>query len=374
MISQTLRTLDELSRLEHLWHDAHGPFSKPAYPFLDFYWLMAYAKYFCQDNRLCIEFSQEKDDFMLLPMVNNNRPFKSMNLLGDGFFDYRDVVVHGSVRDPFLKYFKNVSADILHFNRLREDSIVWSIVKTSREEDFGNFKTVIKKSIRSPYISIKGDWEEYLSTLKRKFITDIQRQIRRLLSLGDFQFRVCQNIGEVRIVTETLFNQHIERRKVLGQDRSIFEQKITRDFLNTLNEKLFHTSKLRFFYFMLNKKIIAVAECFLYGHVLYYYLPTFSDGYKAYSPGNTLLYYIIKFCFENEVKEIDFLGGEEEYKLNWNAQIRQLYDIYFYKKNLGGYMACAQMEWMSLVHFLKDHLSKTPLKDIKRRIFIRLST
>lgn len=73
---------------------------------------------------------------------------------------------------------------------------------------------------------------------------------------------------------------------------------------------------------------IGMTYNFLSDDTLFYSITTFDIEYTNFNIGHTTIMEILKWCFDNKIKIIDFSKGEAEYKSRW------LTDIYFFQNHI----------------------------------------
>jgi CelD/BcsL family acetyltransferase involved in cellulose biosynthesis len=361
-----------LEKFRNIWENALNSSGFRQHPFVDFDWINIYTKHFNKDLNLYINILNNRTKTIILPFCYINRGYKELNFVGGGLFDYNDIISNSIEPQEIIDGFIRSSADLIYLCRLREDSLLFSVMEIfSRNNISGkSYKAVVKEVIGSPYIDLRDkNWDSYFASLKAKFRADLLRRFKKLSALGKLEFSYCKNPEEVLRVTGKLYEQHIKRREYLGQGRSIFTKNRMRAFFEELNNVLLSKSKLFLFYLKLNDEVIAIVECFLYKNVLYHYIPTFDVRYDKYSPGRILNQQIIKFSIDNRFDELDFMVGDEGYKLEWNAKIRKIYDLFFLKNNLMGRLAMLDSSRRFFWKKMRYEISKTKLRDFRRYIF-----
>ncbi|MBU1121387.1 MAG: GNAT family N-acetyltransferase [Candidatus Omnitrophota bacterium] len=369
----TVTAYKDLDKYENLWVNGELTHSGRRHPFLDFSWFKIYAKHFLNENSINIQIYREKDKITIFPMARANDIFQKTSLMGRKIFDYGDIITNSNNFSLITDFLENSKTCMAEFFNVREDSPLQYWAKQLSAQSGKKWQTLIVDSVKSPYVSLEGNtWDDYFKRLSRNFKDTTKRKIKKMASLGKIHFGYCKDESEAAEVFETMCRQHIERRKYLGQSKSIFLNKKTKLFYREINQKMILDSKMLLFYLKLNSEIIAVTQCFLRDKVIYYYMPTFDLKYSACSPGRVLLYYIIKFGFEDGMKEVDFMIGDEEYKLRWNARIRQTRDIYFFKKNILGQAAFLRARMQIFNRRVKEKLIKSKVKDIRRAVLKRL--
>ena len=365
-----LKDLNQVRQYENRWRSAIKN-QGICCPFAGYDWITEYCKQILSSRNIFIGIYNEQDKFVMLPFYFENG---EISLIGDRFFDYKDAIAQSNDIPDIASFLVNTKAHTIRLSNLREDALLYSLTKFNKDN---NFLIIEKDLFNSPYLKIEGNnWEGYYNNLSRNSRDIIKRRIKKLASLGQVSFGYCKNRRELDEVINIMYEQHIKRRESLGQNKSLFLNSRNRIFFNTVCEKLFLDSNLYMFYLKLDEKIIATAFCFLGNDVLYYYIPTFDCGYKDCSPGRILLFNIIKFSFDSEFREFDFMIGEEDYKLHWNAELRKIREVVLFRRNLKGTISLVATSVFFAWEAILRLLGKTKLRTIKRttlRIFYKTS-
>lgn len=361
-----LKDLNQFQQYENQWRSVQINQNIHC-PFAGYDWITEYCRYLLTDKELFISINFQQNKFIMLPFYVENKKTGVISLIGNKFFDYRDALAGLSDIPGVIDFLLNTKAHTVRLPNLREDAFLFSLAKFNKNN---KFHVLERDLFNSPYLRIEGKtWEEYYNNLSRNSKDVMKRKIKKLSFLGQVSFGYCKERSELKEVINTMYAQHIKRRKLLGQNRSLFLYSKNKDFINALCERLFLDSKLYMFYLKLNEKIIASALCFLENSALYYYIPTFDCDYKSCSPGRILLYHIIKFSFDNGFKEFDFMIGEEDYKLHWNTQARKIKEVILFRRNFKGglslFASRISFAWKGILGFL----SKTKLRTVKRAAF-----
>jgi len=358
------QTKEELSRRREDWVRVHSSSAGVHHPFTQFEWVENCAHHLNGPGDLSIIFSA--DGQTLLPLILQKGFLSSAYLLGDAFFDYRDALLPQGGGDLTTLLDRQRSARIV-FNRLREDSPLWDVLK---DRVFLQYEKVVRPSVSAPFIGLSGkSWEQYQAQLRKKFRNDLSRQIRRLRDKGRLEFGFCKNKEQLKFYQGILYQQHILRRRQIGQSRSVFLDEYNREYFNRLNESVLASGSLRLFYLNLEGVPLALSLCYEYEHRLYYYTPTFDTQFTPFSPGRVLFYHILEYAFQNGIVEIDLMGGGEDYKYDWLAEDRATFDVSLFRKTLGGGAA----KWIDAVDYslrcIKAALIKSPLRKLKQKIY-----
>jgi len=366
----TINTHKNLCKYRDIWLKGLDGHKGTRHPFLDFDWISTYCKHFLKHGKLGVTVCRDNDKIAILPFYYTYKGYQELNYIGKSLSDYGDIITNYSDLSWLKDVFIYNKADSVRLFNVRDDSPLLSEAESTIFGDSGTYTIKVEDSVKSPYLNLNNkSWDDYFNTLDKKFRSDILRQIRRLTSLGGVKFECCKDVNQLPRILSIMYSQHIERREGLGQNRSIFLNNRIKDFYHEINEKLFLSSKLLLFYIKFNNNIIAVAECFLYDKNLYYYIPTFDLKFARYSPSKILLYYIIEYSFKHRLNELDFMIGDEDYKLRWRAEIRRTHNLSFFRNSVAGKVAFLDSRVNSLCKIIGRKLVNSRLKDIKQAMF-----
>jgi hypothetical protein len=211
------------------------------------------------------------------------------------------------------------------------------------------------------FLTLQGGWEDYQKSLKKKFRQNIQGSKNRLArdflsSEVEFQtFEVTnENWSTVIEWWHTVDCESWQGKKGLTalHNRSKIE------FLKRLVTGNMHA---RVFLIFIRKKPIAIRWFFsLRDHGLFYSIQ-FNESYGRYRPGHLLTAEAIKYCFENNIKYLDFGHGDSAHKKDWRADRVPLVRLLIpctYKGKI--FLLYQQTRWLvgHLLKGIKVHLKK----------------
>lgn len=250
--------------------------------------------------------------------------YRSLRFMSPG--DYADFIVLKDYRNIFLERIfdyllrgKNGwdSIELLNIPEYsRTVKIMTEVCKDMRK------KFEISRDMVCPSLRINGDLEFAESCLKKKSIVRHYNYFKRN---GELIYTRLSTGGEIESHLEPFFEQHIKRRE-LAEETSLFlipnRKAFYRYLVKFMPRDWIHFTALTF------KGIpIAYHFGFSYGNKLTWYKPSFDVSYATHSPGETLLFFLIKESIENGARELDFTIGDEAFKRRFSNLIRYNYRI-----------------------------------------------
>lgn len=308
--------------------------------FLTFDWITTWCKIYSEEGKpFVLLISDDEELIGIAPLtVVSSQIFgirmKKIKFIGWNYLTYKDFIVSRK-REECLN---------LIFSYLRDNSHLWDGIELFNiPKDSPNFNLVqkscltldylchIEKGLSSPYIALNNDWNDYWKNRGKATRENTVIKIRRLKKRGVLHYGVCKDINTFNKVIPVFFTQHIKRWFRNGWI-SKYKKAKDRDFMLAIGKIFLNKRYLQFSFLELNDKVLATCYGFKYNDKVYYYSPTFNLEYAKYSPGRVLLYYMIENAFNENIREIDLLFGEDSYKLHWTREIRNNYQIQILQK------------------------------------------
>ena len=267
----------------------------------------------------------------LFPLVSVRSRWKDMwrraiSPVGQPGFDYRDPIFSSALDahtwacfwtefdDELARRWRG-TFDIAAIYQLRAaDWMSWPVVKTSHAIVAPGPDDV------APRIQLSGfnTFEDYLATRHPRFRRNVQYGIRRLRDRGELTYRVFSGLDVDCVLADLQALLQVNRRRwpMTWRAKGYYESLVRHGMPNGL----VHYSRLE-----LDGEPISWHLGFNYRGALLWYLPTFRDEFRAFSPGRMH----IALAIENSIRErlpiLDFTIGGEPYKYEWSNTTVQLY-------------------------------------------------
>ena len=169
-------------------------------------------------------------------------------------------------------------------------------------------------------IMLPGDWEAYLSGIDKKQRHEIRRKMRRAYA-GDVNVRwyVVEDASTLEAEIEA-FLQLME----LDSEKARFLTPPMRENFRATIRCAFEEDCLMLAFLEVDGKKVAGYLNFDYLDQLWVYNSGMNFEYNEYSPGWVLLGELLKWANENGRKTFDFMRGDEDYKIRFGAQKRDV--------------------------------------------------
>ncbi|MDP2939810.1 MAG: GNAT family N-acetyltransferase [Candidatus Omnitrophota bacterium] len=316
--------------------------------FLTFDWLYNWWQCFKKDYSLYIILAKENDKiYGIAPLMISKRfGFRELRFISSNISDYEDIITSGSTEKRreiieiiLNKLYESNEWDIFRLNRIRQESpSLSSFDNIVHNRIFANIFLKQHKE-GAPYIKITKTWDDYHSALRKKLVADTRRQLSKLTKQdANFLFKKIENESEISLFLDKLIEFYKLRRKS-KHTKCIFDNGLTSSFIKIVADKFFHKGWLDLSFMEFKGKKVAMHFGFIYRDRFYYFMPVHNNEFYQYSPGRLLLYDLIHKCFDNHIRQFDFMLGEEDYKLDWKTGIERLYFVTMFQKTLKGSIA-----------------------------------
>lgn len=314
---------------------------KPGHPFLEWDWIRSWAQRLPVDDLrpLLIAISDDQGNIIALApfQIKKRGSLRSIEGFAQEFCDYIDWLC-----DPALE---NEVGQIIH---------EW-IVKSKRDFDQINIRNIYPDGFAyrtlnkyfpelvhqygtAPQVSINGKYDEYLKTLKPKFLSDTRRRENKITKeVGEVKYVVVKDSDQIPIMIDRIAEWLSVRRENKDQTSYLDRRNMKEHFIR-LYTKLNSLGMLHLSGLCLNDSFIAINVAFKYNNSLFSYTPVFEPEYSKYSVMRLLKMKHIEECYREKFDTYDFCLGGEAYKLNFNPTVKELYIFKAYGSSFNGFV------------------------------------
>ena len=336
---QLYENLEELENLRSDWETllAQFPYSTT---FSTFDWLIPCWRAFARNDRLQIIAFRDRSETLvgLAPLaLTTYRSFGSelrlLRLMGDGSHDSDNLDL--PVRPSFES---ELSRALMRW--LEHHGRDWDICRLSTlpaQSPVGNrLLEDLKGEGWKPFIStqpstavdLPENWDLYLKRLSSKERGKIGLRTRRLEKRYQLQIRKCSEESELDRALEALFELHRKHWQLHRQPGTL-DVPARQQFYQELARRLLREKRLEFWLLELDGKIAATQFALRHGNVVFSLQEGFDPAYSADSVGYVLRGNVLKSLIADGVRRYDFLGGTEESKIRWGAEVKNYLNIEF---------------------------------------------
>ncbi len=252
--------------------------------------------------------------------IVENQGSRNLMLLGSiEVFDYLDFIASPQDLPQFveavLDFILSLAQpwDDVDLCNIIDHSPTLPLLQSAAEKRGWNFQ--LEQLQPSPYIPLPGDWESYLSSIKKKQRHEIRRKMRRLEE-SETPSRWYM-VGEGHDLHDEMdgFLSLMEQ----DEEKGSFLTAEMRDFLHSLAATADMAGILQLSFLEIDGQKAAGKFLFNYRGRLWAYNSGVDAAFREHSPGWVLLGFLLQWANAHEIAEFDFMRGDEEYKYRFGA-------------------------------------------------------
>jgi CelD/BcsL family acetyltransferase involved in cellulose biosynthesis len=260
-------------------------------------------------------------------------PVKEVTFIGTGISDSQDFIIADKHEKIIAKianaiFERRDNWDIVRLEEIHNESVLLEHINCSG--------LTIESEVcsSSPYLQLEGGWQEYFTTLSKKFKRDLKHKENRMARFGNFEYTF--NAGhndETKSLVDIMACVDSKSRKE-GPAISFYSAAGNREFMHTFFSMSKEKQWLDFTSTSLDGAIIAYLLGFHYNNKYIAYNMAFSEDLHEASPGKLLLHEKIKWCFDSSsyITEFNFSRGASYIKALWTTQTREQFRLVLFKK------------------------------------------
>ena len=209
--------------------------------------------------------------------------------------------------------------DVLLFTQLPGDSPTHAQVE--RLSARHQYPTSLWMSDASPYVELSNDWNSYLKSLGGKLRQNLRNRLNRLQKLGEPELQVLGDGDAIRQARAEALQLEASGWKRDAGTAIESDPQVTR-FYTELADRASESGWLRLLFLSVNGRRIATSYASQYQERLSFFKTGYDPDFAKYAPFKMLTYYAIKGGYSDRLREVDFLGDAEPWKLEWTSTIR----------------------------------------------------
>lgn len=169
---------------------------------------------------------------------------------------------------------------------------------------------------RAPYLELEGEWEPIVARLGMNRQANLRRRRRRLEEQGELVLQVTDGSQDLEGLLEEGWVVEGTDWK-LEQGTAIRSSPRTLRFYGEVARWAAAEGILRLAFLRLDGRPIAFDLCFEDAGTHWLVKTGFDAEFRRLAPGNILRHDMIRRAFDLGLRRYEFLGGEEQYKLDW---------------------------------------------------------
>ena len=316
-------------RLEPEWNDAVRRARVP-HPFLLHEWFRTWWDCFGAGRRLHVVVVRDGANVVAIAPLMTEQvhmyglTVRKLDLLHNDHTPRADCIVAGSPRESYEAIWDALRDakdqwDVLQLSRLPDDSPTRIAFASLADRD--GYATGSWQGDRSPYLTLSGTSDGYHASLSAKFRSNLRNRLSRLRAFGEPRLEVVDGAEQIAGATEDALRLEASGWKDKA-GTSITSDPAVHRFYSLLAQRAAERGWLRLMFLTVGGRRIATSYGSCFDARLFLFKTGYDPDYAACAPFKLLTYFAVERAFAERLREVDFLGDAEPWKLEWTSTSR----------------------------------------------------
>lgn len=324
-----------LEALAHEWDPLVLAAARPS-PYMLHVWVTAWWRHFGMGSALAVITARRGSTLVgIAPMfIRRQRGLRTCEFLGSYESALGDLLIgpgdDGSVAKALLASLAELPFDYLDVFGAPAGGVFRQLATDQRLHHV--------RRVEAPVIHMPHGWEAvYAARVNSKRRAMHRRQMRTLEEVGTVSWTTAHTPEAVEIELEDAFELHA-RRWQGRPDGSTFGLATAHAFHREATRALAAMDAVRLTTLRVDGRPVAFSCNLLLGRTLYAHRLAFDPAFGPYSPGRATAYRAIADAASAGVTRVEFLGGDEQYKLSIADSCEPLYEVIGLSRGLLAHM------------------------------------
>lgn len=297
-------------------------------------WLEINANTFCDSSEIkTLIIAREGHLYAVLPYFNRIRRFLTMKVCATELLT-NNISYHVALpslipQREVLDSFQKISSrwHLLKLANIPADSDCEKAILVYAQ--MNNFRLEKLETESSPFLSISGDWNSFLSTKNKKFRYKVRQRDKLIENNESLDLNRFDNEADTDRLADELLQVDARSWKAKYQldiGSSDIESSYYRQLLPYLVELgALHADVLYF-----KSRPIAYSLCCNWNGWFGQLKTSFDETFAEFSPGSIVIQASVRSAHEAQAEEFDFLGDRDKHKSLWTDKYRLHHDYFLY--------------------------------------------
>lgn len=277
-----------------------------------------------------IQFNMNGEAIMILPLsksIFNSRYFMFGDRAGFGYVDFicRKNNSFLDIKACFEMLTEEFPDSEFHFNRLKQDSLIYQILKDMSDP------TCVEDCVK---IDLIDSYDYYFKSLSKNARQNLRTANNRILKASkEVSFYHISGKDISQDILDQMIILYLKRLRSYKKNVNFLDKIFYRNFdLGFSSIKNLNFTEVFLIY--IDKKLAAFMLCLQNGNELLVPRLAIDTAFSFYSPGVLLVNSAIKYISEvGVIKTLDLMQGKETYKFQAGGKIHQCYSFKLFKES-----------------------------------------
>lgn len=334
-----LSDFNQVASLERDWNRAVEASAFDSV-FATYEWFSSWGRNYLGNKSPLIVTAREEGSLIgILPlMLERRRILRShrvclRSMTNEHSCKYDFILNTGRAHEALEKMMESISRncdwDIMVLDHVPEESVSLSILKDL--EGKSHYKVHVVPDMESPYVELRGSWDEYTRRLDGEFRRDVHHYERRLERQGDVALTCIESpddLDECLSEALTIEKSGWKGRAGTAVADSVHHARFYRELADGMSRK----GRFALFFLSLNGEKIAFDYCLRYKDRINLLKTSYDPSFAKLAPGKVLRKKTLEGHFREPYRIYDLLGSREKWKTRWTPSAQKLNRVLVFNK------------------------------------------
>ncbi len=325
--TEVVRDPETFDSLEHEWNEAVAR-AQTSHPFLSHEWFRTWWECFGNGRALHLVIVRSGTAIVAIAplMIEQVQMYglsvRRVDLLHNDHSPRADWIIAGAHEPACEAVWSALQEsreqwDLLQLSRLPADSPTLATLAALAQRD--SCPTGIWRGDVSPYLTLTDTWDCYHASLSAKFRSNLRNRMTRLAKFGEPRLEIIANPDEAArddAVRLEASGWKAEARTSIASDPAV------QQFYARLADRASGRGWLRLMFLTVGGRRIATAYGSVFDRRLFLFKTGYDPEFAACSPFKLLTFLAVQSAYAEGLREVDFLGDAEPWKLEWTSTSR----------------------------------------------------
>jgi CelD/BcsL family acetyltransferase involved in cellulose biosynthesis len=336
-VVQTVRSSDEFEALASEWDPLVRAMPRPS-PFLLHGWLAEWWRFYGVSGESLAVITVRRGGRLVgaVPLfVRRERGVRTARFLGAHESALADLLIaEGEPESTVRLLIEGIQAESFDYADL------FGLPQKSLLAQMDALSVV--ERVEAPVLLMPSGWDDaYRAKTGSKRRNLHRRRLRQLGEIGEVEFVEGRTRGELEPMLEETFRLHNLRWRD-RPDNSTFGTEVGRDFHRAALRRLADEDVLRIVLMRVGSRPAAFHYFFALDRTMVVHRLAFDPALARYSPGLVATLETLRIASEDGMTRVEFLGGNERYKLELADQAEPLFEAIGLARNPWGALGARQ--------------------------------
>lgn len=300
------------------------------HPQQTWWWAECWIRHFAPAQTTLVAFRYGGETRALLPvaMLRQQDPHVPvahhvLSTTGDGFTDTLPLLVADGDIEALEQVAGWLVSQMDQWDELRLAPLIEGEGAWPLREMLVTRGWVVDRIEGNPLLSLEEGWVGLQERLGRNLRHDVAKKKRRLEEAGIFSSLVLE-----RACSEDLLFELEDLARMRNEHeghKSVFLNPVRRAFIGEIGSVATSHGSFACFVGRSGQKLLGYRLGFLHEGVFFDWVTSYDPYFFPYSIGKMLLWDIVEQLCGLGVRQLDFMAGEEDYKLKWQPDVRGMF-------------------------------------------------